>query len=177
MKISNRQQLIAILAIAGVVLLAGDKILFKRLTHYWSGRADQITDLGKKISQGKLLLQREQGIRRRWTEMKGNTLPNDTSVAEQRLLRAFDQWAQESRISVTAITPQWKRDSEDYMLLECRVDALGNLGTITRFLYNIERDPMGLKLEAVQVSARDNEGQQIALGLQISGLVLTSQSK
>ncbi len=176
-KISNRQQLFAILAIAGVALLVGDKLLFKRLTGYWNGRAEQIADLRKKLTQGRLLLQREQAIRRRWTEMKENTLPNDTSVAEQRLLRAFDQWAQESRISVTAITPQWRRDADDYLSLECRVDALGSLGTITRFLYDIEHDPMGLKLEGVQISMRDKEGQQLALGLQINGLVLNSQPK
>jgi hypothetical protein len=43
---------------------------------------------------------------------------------------------------------------------------------VSRFLYDIERDPMGLKLETVQLTARDNDGQQIALGLQISGLIL-----
>ena len=177
MKIANRQQLIAVLAIAMVVLLVGDKILFKRLTSFWKGRSEQIADLRKRVSQGKLLLQREEAVRRRWSDMRNNTLPKDTSVAEQRLLRAFDQWAQESRISVTAITPQWRRDSDDYMLLECRVDALGSLSTITRFIYDIERDPMGLKLETVQLTTRDKEGQQIALGLQISGLVLNSQSQ
>jgi hypothetical protein len=175
MKISNRQQFLAIAAIATVVLLVGDKILFKRVTGWWNTRAGTIAGLRKQVTQGKLLLQREQGIRRRWDDMKRNTLPADTSVAEQRLLRAFDQWAQESRISITGITPQWRRESDDYMLLECRVDALGSLGTVSRFLYDIERDPLGLKLEGVQVTARDNDGQQIALGLQISGLVLNPQ--
>jgi hypothetical protein len=36
---------------------------------------------------------------------------------------------------------------------------------------------MALKLESVEVSSRDNEGVQLALGVQISGLVLTPNEK
>jgi Tfp pilus assembly protein PilO len=175
--IKNRQQLLAAVAIAVVVLFAGDKLLFSPLVQKWKDRRLAVAELRKQITQAGLLLQREEGIRRRWNEMRINTLPSDTSLAEQQLLRAFDQWAQESRISVTSIAPQWKRDSDDYMLLECHVDAFGNLGAVSRFIYNIDRDPMALRLENVEISSRDNEGQQITLGLQISGLVLNPQSR
>jgi hypothetical protein len=170
MKIQNRQQLLAMAAIGVIAFFAGDKLLFTPLVRSWKDRSARIVDLRKQISQGKLLLQREQGIRNRWDQMRTNTLPNDASVAEQQLLQAFDAWAQESRVSILSIAPQ-KKDADEYTALECRVDAFGNLGTITRFLYDIERDPLGLKVESVELSARDNEGQQISLGLQISGLI------
>ena len=63
------------------------------------------------------------------------------------------------------------------MTFECRVDAAGDLGKLSRFLYSVERDPMALKLELVELGARDKEGQQLSLGLQLSGLVLTSQKR
>ncbi|MBI5388157.1 MAG: hypothetical protein HZA90_26120 [Verrucomicrobia bacterium] len=176
MNFKNRQQLLALVAIGAVAYFAADKLLFSPLWRSWNDRKAQIAELRKKINQGGLLLQREQGIRRRWDEMNKNTLPNDVSVAEQRLLQAFDYWARESRVSVTSITPQ-KREADDYTSLECRVDAFGSLATVTRFLYNIEKDPMGLKLESVEMNARDNEGQQISLGLQISGLILNSRAQ
>ena len=105
--------------------------------------------------------------------MRANTLPNNPSLAEQQLLKAFDAWSQESRVSITGITPQWKHDADEYMTLECRVDASGDLATLSRFLYDIEKDPMALKLESVELSARDNAGQELAMGLRVSGLVLT----
>jgi hypothetical protein len=71
-----------------------------------------------------------------------------------------------------SITPQWKRDNDERMTLECRVDAAGNLQTITRFLYNVEKDPLALKMDTVEIAARDTLGQQLALTLQISGLSL-----
>jgi len=57
------------------------------------------------------------------------------------------------------------------------VDASGTLWMLSRFIYDIEKDPMGLKLESVDLSSRDNTGQQITLALQVSGLVLTSQEE
>ncbi|MCX6904444.1 MAG: hypothetical protein NTW03_13375 [Verrucomicrobia bacterium] len=173
--IKNRQQFLAIAAIVVVGLFAGDKLLLSPLHKSWKERAATIVELRKKITQAEVLLPRDQDIRRRWNKMRSNTLPTDSSLAEQQLLMAFDMWAQESRISVTAIAPQWKRDTDDYMLLECHVDAFGSLAAVSRFLYNIDRDPMALRLESVEISSRDNEGQVISLGLQVSGLVLNAQ--
>ena len=83
------------------------------------------------------------------------------------------KWSLDSRISVSSIKPQWKRGtSEDYSVLECRVDAAGSLGTLTRFLYEVENSPLALKVESVEITSRDNNGQQLALGLLVSGLRL-----
>ena len=168
----NRQQILVIISSVIAVLFVFDKLILPPLTAAWKQRNTQIADLRKQVAHGKSLLQRERSIHRRWDEMRTNTLPADTAVAEQQLLTAFDFWAQESRVSVLSITPQWKREAEDYLSLECRVEAFGDLSTITRFLYDIEKDAMSLKLESVELSARDNAGQQLSLGLQISGLVL-----
>ena len=107
-----------------------------------------------------MLVQREQSIRSRWEQMSTNALPNNTSAAEQQVVTAIDRWAQDSGVAISAITPQWKHDSDDYMTYECRVDAAGDLGKLSRFLYSVERDPMALKLELVELGARDKEGQQ-----------------
>jgi hypothetical protein len=48
---------------------------------------------------------------------------------------------------------------------------------LSQFLYDVEKDPMALKLDSVELSAHDTTGQQLTLGLQISGLVLNSQVK
>ena len=58
------------------------------------------------------------------------------------------------------------------MTLECRIDALGSMPALTRFLYEVEKDPLALKVESMDITARDNDGQQLSLALQISGLLL-----
>src|SRR5262245_66362715 len=109
--------------------------------------------------------------------MQANTLPNNSALAEQQVLKAFDSWAQRTRLSVTSITPQWKHDADNYVTLECRVDASGTLDRLSQFLYEIERDPMALKVEQVEITAKDKTGSLLTLGLQVSGLVLTPDEK
>jgi Tfp pilus assembly protein PilO len=177
MRIDNRQQLLVVVAIAVVALFAADKLVLTPLGHLWTARSKRITELRREIAQGSSLLQREQAIRRHWEEMRTNTLPNNPSLAEQQILKAFDTWSGQSRVSITSITPQWKHDADDYMTLECRVDAAGDLETLTQFLHAVEKGPMALKVESAELSTHDNTGQQLTLALQVSGLVLTPQGK
>ena len=179
MQIKNRQQLLIIGAIAAIALFAGDELVLSPLMKIWGARAAHVAELRKQIDRGKGLVEREQkqSIRNRWMLMTSNALPNNSSAAEQQVYKAIDLWAQNSGVAVSAITPQWKHDSDDYMTFECRVDAAGDLGKLSRFLYSVERDPMALKLELVELGARDKEGQQLSLGLQLSGLVLNTPTR
>ena len=177
MPIKNRQQLLIIAAVVVVALFAADRLVLSPLTTAWKTRAERITKLRADINRAGMLVQREQSIRSRWEQMARNTLPKDTSAAEQQLNKAIEAWAQSSGVTVSAITPQWKHENDDYMTYECRVDAAGDLGKLSRFLYSAERDQMALKLELVELGARDKEGQQLSLGLQLSGLVLTPQKQ
>lgn len=169
--LQNRQKLLTALALTVVGLWAGDRLVISPLIQSWKDRSTRITDLRKSVANGTQILGRERSIRERWESMRDNMLSNEVSAAEGRVLKAFDQWSQDSRVSVTSIKPQWKR-SEEYMTLECRVDAFGGIEAVTRFLYEIEKDPLALKIESVELSSRDNDGSQLTLALQVSGLQL-----
>jgi len=177
MKIENRQQLLIALTITVVVLYAADVVVIEPMIGWWKTRAKTVAELRVQVKNGRRLIQREAGLRGRWDQMRTNTLPDNTSLAEQQTLKAFDSWARESGADVTGITPQWNNDSPDYLMLNCRLEAAGDLGTLSRFVYDLEKDPMAFKLESVELSARDNTGQQLTLDLQISGLVLVSQTQ
>ena len=177
MKIENRQQLLMVMAVAAVVLFAADQMVIEPMIGWWKTRAKTVAELRAQVKNGRRLIQREAALRSRWSQMRTNTLPENPSLAEQQTLKAFDSWARESGANVTGITPQWNNDSSDYLTLNCRLEAAGDLGTLSRFVYDLEKDPMALKLESVELSARDTTGQQLTLDLQISGLVLVSQTQ
>jgi len=176
-QIKNRQQFLGIIAIVAVGLLAGDKWLRAPLYNAWQSRRAEIGDLRKRVAEGKNWLGRESSLRARWQNMRTNTFPNNASVAERQVLNAFDRWCRDSGITRESFTPQWKHDADNYMTLECHVDASGKISAVTRFLYEIEKDPMAFRLENVEISSRDAEGQMLAIGLQISALVLSPQEK
>lgn len=176
MKIKNRQQFLVALTIAAAALYVGVNFLCVPLSHWWSARSAQIKQLRTQVSEGRLLIKREVAIRDRWAEMNTNALPNNTALAEQQVISAFTAWSRDTGAEISSIMPQWKNDSTNYMTLNCRVEASGNLGTLSQFLYDIEQGP-ALKLDSVELSARDSAGQQLNLALQISGLVLIPQTR
>jgi Tfp pilus assembly protein PilO len=175
MPTKNRQQLLTVVALSAAALFAGDKLIVSRLQDAWVARSKQIAELTRNINEGKLLQKRETSLRNHWDDMRRNTLPTDTSSAEQQIWSAFDRWVQDSHVAISAVTPQWKRDSEDYETYECRVEATGNINSLTVFLYDIEKDAMALKLESLEMGTKDKEGQQLTMNLVVSALALTPQ--
>jgi hypothetical protein len=63
------------------------------------------------------------------------------------------------------------------MTLGCRVEASGSLGTLSRFLYDVERGPVALRQDTVELTTHDNTGQQLTLGLEVNGLALAAKEK
>src|SRR5579864_426215 len=176
-QIKNRQQLLLFVTIGAVALFAADALVRAPLMNLWSARAARVTALRTQVARGRMLVQRERGIRDHWQDMQRRALTNNTSAAEQQVFRAIDSWAHDTGVIVNAVTPQWKHDSDDYITYECRVDASGDINRLSRFLYRAEREPLALKMEAVELSARDKDGQQLSLALQFNGLVLTPSTR
>ncbi len=171
MKFKNRQQLLGIVAIAVVAVWVADRIILRWVLNTWDARSAEVAKLKQTVQAGETLLLRERHIRDDWSRQQTNLLAAEPSAAESQMLKAFESWSQESRVGVSGVKPQWKRTADDRPLLECRVDAFGNLAAITRFLYSVEQDPMALKVEALDLTARDDNGEQLTLGLQVSGLL------
>ncbi|HHY84485.1 MAG TPA: hypothetical protein GYA07_02955 [Verrucomicrobia bacterium] len=175
MPTSNRQKLLIILTAVVAGLFAGDKLVYTPLKNWWKSREAEIERLREEIAEGRELIDRGDAVRTRWADMRRNMLPNNQS-AQGTLLNALQEWAEESGISVTALNPQWMED-ENYRTLDCRVDAEGSLWQVTRFIYNIEKGPMGLKLNSVDITSKDGTGRRLTLVLEISGLVLAAQTQ
>ncbi len=173
MIVTNRQQLLGILAIVALVLLVGDRMIFTPLVQSWKSRSEEIRDLKKNFDKGSYLLTRDRAIREHWDHMRTNALAGEFSIAEGQVLRSLDRWQQDSRIVVTSDKRNLKQNADDFSTLECHVDGSGNLSSLTRFIYEIEKDPLALKVDQIDLASQDDRGAQLTLSLQVSGLVLT----
>jgi len=177
MKIKDRQQFLLILTVAALALLIANYLVLVPLQSSWKKRAQAVAELRTKVSAGKVLLDREAALRERWSLMLSNTLPKDFSAAEQQMLQAFDRWSRESRVTILSINPQRKRSAKDYVSMQCQVEATGDLGTLASFLYHLEQDPMAIRVESMEMTARDAKGSQMGLSLLVSGLVLSTEER
>ncbi|MSU23432.1 MAG: hypothetical protein EXS32_06350 [Opitutus sp.] len=170
----DRQRWLVIGAGAMVALFILDSIVFTPLYQTWQAHTAEIVKLQKFVSTGRGTIARAAQTERVWAEMQKNALPKDPAQSEQDLLTAFDRWGRANSVELSSIRPQWKRGATDrYSLLECRVDATGSLSTLSRFMYELERSPMALRVDSVEVTARDDGGQKLTLGLVVSGLRLS----
>lgn len=176
METKNRQQTLIIIAVAALALLIGNSVVLEPLTKSWKERSDRIKSLEQQVNQGKALMDHEAAIRRRWEDMRTNTLPVNTSVAEAEFYKSFSRCVQDSGVTQVSYRPQWKQN-EDYTTYECRADLTGNIETLTRFIYELEKEPLALRVESLEIATHDDKGQQLSLGLQISGLLLTPPSQ
>ena len=169
----SREQLLAILAITAVALMVGDKFILQPLTDTWKARTARIEDLQKKVTAGTKMLERDRVVRDKWNAMRSHSLTNDLSQAESQALRAFERWGREAGVNISGLKPQWKRVNDEYQTIECRADASGSLSSLARFLYQVEKDPLAMKVDVVDLTTRDGEGRNLTMALQLSGLMLT----
>ena len=171
---TNRQRILVIGAIIAIALLIGDSVVLTPLTNAWNKRSAEIATLKKNVFEGRAIIARAASTQARWKEMQDQALPRDPAQAEQEVISAFDRWGRASNAELGSIKPQWKRGANSrYSLLECRVDASGSLATLTRFLYEVEKSPLALRVDSIELTSRDDFGQKLTLGLLVSGLRMT----
>jgi hypothetical protein len=129
------------------------------------------------VEQGRALLEREHALRERWNTMQQTDLPDDSAGAENEVFKAVGRWGRDGRLTFTALNPQWRTHDDGYATLECRASASGDQAGIARFLYEMETDPLPIRLESCEIIASDKEGRQLNLAVRFSAVRLISLSK
>lgn len=172
MNLDRRQRTLGLIAGGVLAIFIADRLVFTPLIQTWKSRSTQIKELQKRVQQGTALLERERIMRGRWDGMQTNALSSEASTAQSQLLKAFYRWSEESGVSVSSIRPQAKQANDDTQTIECRADAFGKLSSLSRFLYLIEKDTLGVKIDSIELTPRDKQAEEVNLILQVSGLML-----
>jgi hypothetical protein len=61
----------------------------------------------------------------------------------------------------------------NYTTVECRSDVSGSIRNVSDFLRAMSKDPLANKLDSFVLTSKDDNGKQLTLDLNMSGLVLT----
>jgi Tfp pilus assembly protein PilO len=172
MNLNQRQRILGILAITAVGLFMADKLILTPLTNSWKARSVRIARLKEQVRDGTETLKRETVLTGQWDHMKQNVFNPAKPEAESQMLKAFERWAQAGSVAVSSTRTQWRESEDDYKTLECRADVSGSLADITGFLYAVEHDSLAVKVDSMELQSRDTDGGQLALVVQVSGLLL-----
>lgn len=174
MEPNRRLQMLKVAAAACVGLLAVNALILDPALKSWSAQSDRIRLLRQKVEQGAQLLAREAALRERWAFLQRTDLPEDVAEAESEVFKAVGRWGRDGRMTFTALSPQWHTYEEGYVTLECRANATGDQAGIARFLYELENDPLAVRLESCEITANDKEGRRLLLGARFSALRFTA---
>jgi Tfp pilus assembly protein PilO len=172
MKPRQRERLLVAGALVCFAILAGDRVVLSSLTSLWKSQGEEIARLREELPRAEMLVERRQAVDDRWKEMRERALPKEPAAAENLLLTSVARWARTSGVQVDSIKPRWLSDKETGDRLEVRLSAKGDMGEITRFLYELEKDSAPVRLENVELRARDDSGASLILDARFSGIVL-----
>jgi hypothetical protein len=165
MKADDRKALLwlAVYGLVGFWLL--DHVVIEPFISAWGEQSDRIAALSKKVNRGDQLIARAQSTRSRWADMVRANLPADDSVAQDAAYKAVSRWAAESGITISSVafSSSWQTHDEGYETLECRIAANGDQGSLGKFIYKLEVDPMPVNLEECELSTRDTHGTQLGM--------------
>jgi hypothetical protein len=172
MEIKNREKFLAIALGACILVWLVTVVVLKPMVQSWHDRSDRIAKLTAQLRDDRQLLARGPELLERWSHMQSNALPSTATLAESQLFNAFDGWVRDSGVTQGSFHPQLRETDNNYSVLECRADVTGNMQQVFNFLYDLEKDPIALKLDSVGLTSRDDNGRQLALVLEMSGLML-----
>jgi hypothetical protein len=172
MNLKNRQQLLIALTVAVVGILALDKLVVSPYVDAWKARNVRIANLEESLRRGRALLERTNSLQKQWEEYQHQSLPADESVAENQVLQAVLRWTRSSRLDFNSLNPQWRDHEAGYRTFEIRANAVAALPAVTRFLYEVQTDPLAVQLEECELTAHDEKGEQVNMRVRLSGLQL-----
>ena len=175
MDAKNREKMLLIGVGAVVALWVLDIVVIDPVTQAYKDRQAAIQKLKEEIAHGNSIHGNKSAIEAKWDTMRTNTLPDNSTLAENKLYASFLGWEQAAGVTVVRQQPTMTDPPDQdapYKNEEFHVDMTGSLDQLFNFLYKMESSPLGLKVDSVELTSRDDSGRQLALGLTVSGLIL-----
>jgi len=169
----GRQNILALAAALTIGGLAVDRLVLTPQLEAWDERANRIAQLERDVAKAAALAEREADWDARWNELLAQALPLNASAAESATLKAVNEWARQSRISLVSIKPRpIGADQLEWSQLEFRASGRGTLDGLARFLYLLESSPMGLRVEDMEITAREQDSRELGIELRFTGLLM-----
>ncbi len=121
------------------------------------------------------LFERRSLMEKKWRQLLAEGLKSE-SEAESRVLRAVDQWARDSRLTLTSVKPE--RTSAVKKGLQEMTFSVASTGTFeaaARFLWLVEKSSLPVAIKDVQLGSTNESGSEMSLQLRLSALYVGAQ--
>ncbi|HLB73983.1 MAG TPA: hypothetical protein VJJ98_08185, partial [Sedimentisphaerales bacterium] len=136
--LSKRERLIGIVTVLIVVALVGDRFILTPAVNRLGDLKDRKQALLAEINEAQNLFERRRLMEKRWRQLLGDGL-KDESQAESRLLHAVDDWAQQTRFTLTSVKPERLLTVKSGLKeMTFTIAGTGSLEATGEFLWQVE---------------------------------------
>lgn len=170
MVLSKRERIIFWTTLSVISLLVLDRLVVTPAMDKLDAISQQKSDLELDVHEMGELLRQRKPMAQRWQTMQDTGLTDGPSAAESYVFRALNEWENQCRIDLTAITPQRATAVEGLQEVSFSIAGKGTLETVSEFLWLLEQAEMPVKITNLTLGSTNASGQEMTLTLKISVL-------
>ena len=159
-----------------VVALVGDRFILTPAVNRLGDLKDRKQALLAEINEAQNLFERRRLMEKRWRQLLGDGL-KDESQAESRLLHAVDDWAQQTRFTLTSVKPERLLTVKSGLKeMTFTIAGTGSLEATGEFLWQVETAALAVRIKDIQLGSANEIGNNMSLQLLLSALYVGDQS-
>ena len=170
MILSKRERTIAVVTATVIGLLV---LYLYVISPLFDARAELATEeikLNRELDNARKLIKASRDANKRWPELRKSGLSNEQSLAASSLLNAMESWSQSAALPLLSTRPDRSNANQGLRDLTYQTTADGTMRTIIGFLYRAETAKLPARIRELQLTARTDGADDIAMQLRISTL-------
>lgn len=178
MILSKRERYIVIGTVVVVGILALDRLFLTPLIERRQETNANIRLETEKMEKATALVTNRSRVSRKWTELSGSSLKIDGANAESQIIRAVNDWAQDSGLNVSSVKPEraerekLKDKETQFIKITFRANATGNMAAISKFMWRLQTSKVPIRVTDVSINTRRDGVDDLSLDLGISTIYL-----
>ena len=154
MVLSKRERYAGIIAIAVLVVLVFDQLVFSKLMTRREELAVQLENRSKELNEAQENLETSRRAGTRWAEISRGALARDGSSAENRVLTSVSEWAREAGMALSSLKPERTEKEGEFIKITFRATGTGQMNQIGRFLHRVQTSNVPLRISDLTLTSR-----------------------
>ncbi len=177
MTMSRRERYIAIAAAVVVGLLVLDQAALSPLLARLTEADAAIDHYQQDLARAEGLFDNRTHAQRAWRDMTGGTLLRDAPDAESQVLNRAREWAQSAGLALSSLKPERTEKERDFQKITIRATGTGTMAQIARFLYAAQTASIPLRVTDLQITARRDGQDDLALNVGLATIYTPQESR
>jgi hypothetical protein len=164
-----RQRLLVYGALACIALLLADRLVFGPAADALREHRRRVGALQTDVHTAHLLIDQADVWKQRMDEFRAHALPPGRSAAENDVIKTVREWADDCRLTVSAMRTRW-RPEDELPCLEVHLNAVGDLEAVTRFLHTAETAQRPVRVTSVSLTSSSASRRTLSLTVDLEAV-------